>query len=114
MQAVPAEELEFVRRKRDVTFHETLFGLLEKEFEEAKQQEAKTPSIVQVLDPGIPSVHKAWPPRTYYCVISGIAGLILGVVLVAFKAVISAYTRNPDHASQLQQLKTFYRRQPQP
>jgi tyrosine-protein kinase Etk/Wzc len=107
--AVPQQTLLYTRRLRDVKFHETLFALLENQFEQAKQQEAKNPSIVQVLDPATPSIHKAWPPRTYYCLMAALVGTIVGAILVAFKAVIMAYVRNPKNADRLRQLKTFYR-----
>ena len=108
---VPEQVLLYTRRFRDVKFHEELYGLLEKEFEEAKQQEAKTPSIVQVLDPAIPSLHRAWPPRTYYCILAAIFGTVTGVVLVALWALIGAYARHPENAEKLRQLKALYRRQ---
>jgi len=107
---VPEQTLLYARRLRDVKFHEELYGLLEKEFEEAKQQEAKTPSIVQVLDPAVPSLHKAWPPRMYYCILAAIFGTVVGVVLVALWALIGAYMRHPENTEKLRQLKALYRR----
>ena len=92
---VPEQTLEYTRRLRDVKFHETLFELLEKQFEAAKEQEAKTPTIVQVLDPAVPSPDKAWPPRTFYCVRAGVVGTLLGVVLVSLRALVQAYARAP-------------------
>jgi tyrosine-protein kinase Etk/Wzc len=109
---VPEQTLIYTRRLRDVKFHETLFGLLEKQFEEAKEQEAKTPTIVQVLDPAVPSRRKAWPPRTYYCIMAGIFGIIAGVLLVALRAIVLSYLRNPANVEKLKQLKTFYHARP--
>ena len=109
---VPAEALEYVRRKRDVTFHETLFELLEKQYETAKQEEAKNPSIVQVLDTAIPSIHKAWPPRTFYCGLALIVGMVLGVVLVGMREFAYAYMRNPANAANLHQLRLLWARGP--
>ena len=106
---VPEKVLIYTRRLRDVKFHETLFDLLEKEFEEAKQQEAKTPTIVQVLDPAVPAIHKAWPPRTYYCIMAGIIGILMGIVVVALRAFILAYISNPRNAEKLDQLKFFWK-----
>jgi tyrosine-protein kinase Etk/Wzc len=102
---VPQEELVYTRRNREVLFHETLFELLAKQFEEAKQQEARTPSVVQVLDSAVPSAHKAWPPRTYYCVLSTIAGFLVGIFLVALRGFVSAYVDNPRNAEKLLLLK---------
>ena len=96
-------------------FHETLFDLLAKQFEAAKQQEARTPSIVQVLDAAVPSIHKAWPPRTYYCMLSGMAGILAGILLVCLRGFATTYTANPRNAERLLELRaivtnTFRRR----
>ena len=109
---VPEKVLSYTRLLRDVKFHEELFTLLEKDYEAAKQEEAKTPSIVQVLDPAVPSFHKAWPPRTYYCLLAAFAGVITGTVLVALWVFLRAYFRNPRNAEKLQQLKSVYKKQP--
>lgn len=106
---VPEEELEFTRRQREVLFHETLFDLLAKQFEAAKQQEAKTPSIVQVLDPAVPTLHKAWPPRTYYCILGAVAGFLVGIVLVALRGFVTSYVRNPRNEQKLHELKAIIR-----
>jgi tyrosine-protein kinase Etk/Wzc len=106
---VPQEELVYTRRNREVLFHETLFDLLAKQFEEAKQQEARTPSVVQVLDPAVPSFNKAWPPRTYYCALATIAGFLIGTFLVALRGFASAYVENPRNAEKLILLKASLR-----
>jgi tyrosine-protein kinase Etk/Wzc len=106
---VPEQELEFTRRQREVLFHETLFDLLAKQFEAAKQQEARTPSIVQVLDPAVPSLHKAWPPRTYYCILGAFAGFLVGIVLVAVRGFARSYVRNPRNEHKLHELKAILR-----
>jgi uncharacterized protein involved in exopolysaccharide biosynthesis len=105
---VPAQAIEYTRRKREVTFHEMLFGLLEKQFETAKAAEAKTPSIVEVLDPAVPSHQKAWPPRTFYCVMAAVVGVLVGIFLVLARALVLAYVRAPHNQAQVQQLRTIY------
>ena len=106
---LPEQELKYTRARREVLFHETLFDLLAKQFEAAKQEEARTPSIVQMLDPAVPSVHKAWPPRTYYCVLATISGILAGIVLVALQGFLSAYMRNSSNAHKLQELRSLIR-----
>jgi uncharacterized protein involved in exopolysaccharide biosynthesis len=108
-KAVPEQTLQYTRRLRDVKFHEALFEALEREYEAAKQQEAKSPSIVEVLDPAVPALHKAWPPRTAYCLIAAVGGLIAGMLLVTLKAFVLAYTQAPQNRAQLDALKRQYR-----
>lgn len=104
---VPARTLEFTRRLRDVKFHETLFGLLEKEFETAKQQEAKSPSIVQVLDQAVPPKRKAWPPRLLYCLVAAVGGVCLGALFVSLRSFFWKFMQAPENRSQIQELKSF-------
>jgi uncharacterized protein involved in exopolysaccharide biosynthesis len=104
-RAIPQQELEYTRRRREVLFHETLFDLLAKQFEAAKQEEARTPSIVQVLDPAVPSIHKAWPPRTYYCLLAAFSGILVGIVLVALRGFLATYFGNPNNAHKLHELR---------
>jgi tyrosine-protein kinase Etk/Wzc len=106
---LPEQALEYTRRLRDVKFHDTLFNLLASQYEAAKEQEAKNPSIVQVLDAAVPSDRKAWPPRTYFCLMAGIIGLVVGIMLVSIRGAVLAYLRNPRNAARIQQLKSIYR-----
>lgn len=108
---VPEKILTYTRQLREVEFHKQIFEILEKQYESAEQQAAKTPSIVQVLDPAVPAFHKSWPPRTYYCVIAGVCGLLAGIFLVLFWAFVMAYVKNPRNAEKLRQLKNIYRKQ---
>jgi uncharacterized protein involved in exopolysaccharide biosynthesis len=108
-RAVPARALEYTRRLRDVKFHEAIFELLAKQFETAREQEAKSPSIVEVLDPAVPAVHKSWPPRTIYCLLALVAGFFVGIFLVTAKAFVLAYTRAPQNAAQIRAVAAQYR-----
>lgn len=106
---VPEQTLEYTRRLREAKFHEQLFELLEKQYSDARLQEAKTPQIVQVLDPAIPSTDKAWPPRTFYCLVAGLMGMVAGLFFVLLRALVSAYARAPRNHVKLQELRAFFR-----
>lgn len=106
---VPEQTLEYTRRFREAKFHEQLFELLEKQFSDARLQEAKTPQIVQVLDPAVPSDGKAWPPRTFYCVAAGVLGMVAGLFFVLARALIVSYAAAPRNHAKLQELRHFFR-----
>lgn len=94
---VPAESLTLIRAQREVKFHEALFSMLQRQYENAKQDEAKNVSMVEILDKAIPAEHKSWPPRTLYCLIGLITGIFFGVfytVMEAFVRAILGNTRN--------------------
>ena len=75
----PEVALENLRKAREVKFHEALFEMLARQYETAKQNEAKTISMIEVLDKAVPAEHKSWPPRTVFCLIGLLGGAFLSV-----------------------------------
>jgi tyrosine-protein kinase Etk/Wzc len=73
---MPELTLEVERRTRDVKYHETLFEILSRQYENARVEQAYTPSI-ELVDPPVMPDQKAWPPRKIFM----IAGLFLGAFL---------------------------------
>ena len=47
---LPDASLEYIRKLRDVKYHETLFELLAKQYEVARLDEAKQAPVIQVVD----------------------------------------------------------------
>lgn len=77
---VPGVGLEYIRRERDVQYHQTLYELLARQLEAARIDEAKAAPIVQLLDPAeVPFITTY--PKTKLLIIFGMAaGLVLGVI----------------------------------
>ena len=72
---VPDAELEYIRKSRDVKYHESLFEIIAKQYEAARLDEAKDAPL-QVLDrPTVPDV-KSGPSRRIIIAI----GLLLGLL----------------------------------
>lgn len=61
---LPEAGLEYLRRYRQVKYHETLFEVLSKQYEAARLDEARAGGLIQVIDRPIPPERKSWPPRT--------------------------------------------------
>jgi uncharacterized protein involved in exopolysaccharide biosynthesis len=106
---LPGASLEYVRKVRDLKYHETLFELMSKQYEAARIDEAKQPPLIQVVDRAVVPDRKAGPPRTQITVIGG----ALGFVLACAWALISRAIRNlslvPEQAAQLRSLKSALR-----
>ncbi|RXZ43475.1 hypothetical protein EBB06_09990 [Crenobacter cavernae] len=77
---VPQTGLEYIRRLRDVKYHETMFELLAKQFEMAKIDEAKDTSTIQVLDKATPADKKSKPKRAVITLLGVLAGFFVGVL----------------------------------
>jgi tyrosine-protein kinase Etk/Wzc len=71
---LPQAGLEYVRRLREVKYHESLFEGLSKQYEAARLDEAKAAPLIQIIDRAVTPEKKSWPPRTW---------IIVGSVLLA-------------------------------
>ena len=67
--------MEYIRRLRDLKYHETVFELLAKELEIAKLDEAREGEIVQVVDAAVPPDNHSSPHRTL---------IVIGMTILAF------------------------------
>jgi uncharacterized protein involved in exopolysaccharide biosynthesis len=94
---VPEKSLEYIRKLREVKFHETLFELLAREYETAKQQEAKTVSMIEVLDTAVVPEHKAWPPRTVFTLLGFVVGGLLGIFYTLIESYVQTVMGNPEN-----------------
>ncbi len=82
---VPALALEYIRKERDVKYHETLFEIIAKQYEAARLDEAHDTPL-QVLDgPVIPDVPSG-PPRFALLAVGLLLGVLVGSGLVILKA----------------------------
>ncbi len=81
---IPALELEYVRKVRDVKYHETLFDILAKQYEAARLDEAHDTPL-QIIDRApLPDV-KSGPPRLLLTVGSTLLGCFAGCALVLLR-----------------------------
>jgi uncharacterized protein involved in exopolysaccharide biosynthesis len=94
---VPEISLEYLRKAREVKFHEALFELLARQYEIAKQEEGKTISMIQVLDKAIPPEHKSWPPRTLFCFLGLLGGAFIGAGYTFVEGFFERVMQNPDN-----------------
>jgi len=72
---VPEAGIEYIRKLRNVKYHETIFDILARQFEMAKLDEARQGAIIQVVDAAIPPDRPSFPKRGL---------LMFGAVLVGF------------------------------
>jgi uncharacterized protein involved in exopolysaccharide biosynthesis len=70
---LPQAALQYVRKYRDVRYHEGLFEALSKQYEAARLDEAKAAPLIQIVDTAVVPEKKSWPPRFL---------IILGTVFV--------------------------------
>jgi uncharacterized protein involved in exopolysaccharide biosynthesis len=76
---LPQAGLEYVRKYRDVKYHEGLYEALAKQYEAARLDEAKAAPLIQVVDKAVVPERKSWPPRLLIILMS----VALSVVVAA-------------------------------
>lgn len=78
----PAAGLEYIRKERDVQYHQTLYDLLARQLEAARIDEAKATPTVQMVDPPqVPKV-RSWPKPFLFLLIGLVVGIVLGCIRV--------------------------------
>ncbi len=86
---VPAASLEYIRKMRDVRYHETLYEFMARQYEMARVDEAKQSQMIQVVDPALVPDRRSWPPRTLLTMIA----FILGALLASFWVIVRSTYR---------------------
>lgn len=100
---------ENIKLLRDLKYHQMLYEILAKQYEIARLDEAKEPSIIQVLDPAIEPERRYKPQRTVIVMLTGLAVLILTVAWsIVFEAKHRAM-RDPESATRWRNLSNLLR-----
>jgi uncharacterized protein involved in exopolysaccharide biosynthesis len=79
---LPDGSLAYVRKVRDVKYHETLYELLAKQYEAARLDEAKQAPLIQVIDRAVVPDKKSGPARTRLVLSAALLGFVLSSLYV--------------------------------
>lgn len=107
LNELPDAGMEYFRKLRDQKFYETLYGMLLKQFEQAKIAEAQEPSVIQVIDEAVPPMIRAKPNRKLIVVLSTILGLFLSIFVAFFSEFISSASNDPERKDKVKLLKQY-------
>ena len=102
---VPELSLEYVRRDRDVKYHEALYTMLLRQYESAKLDESRAAPLVQIVDEAVVPDQKSWPPRTIFVVLFTFLGMAAGVAWVIASDTWSQKMRDSDNAASWQSIR---------
>jgi tyrosine-protein kinase Etk/Wzc len=87
---VPELALKYVRKQREVKYHETLFELLARQYESARLDESREASLLQVVDKAVIPDKKSGPHRALLT----LAGMFLGFLAGALWVILSTSLKN--------------------
>ncbi|MGC9198627.1 MAG: GumC family protein [Acidobacteriaceae bacterium] len=102
---IPKDEMEYIRRLRDVKYDETIFDILAKQFEMAKLDEAKEGALIQVIDPAVVPDRRSFPKRGLIVIVSTVLGLFFGIFLALFQAALQRLREDPETGVKLNLLR---------
>lgn len=80
VEQLPEAALKYVRKYRDVKYHEALFEALARQYEAARLDEANAGSPLQIIDKAVTPEKKSWPPRIWIV----LAGTVFGAMGASF------------------------------
>lgn len=75
---VSESALEYIRKVRDVRYYETISELIAKQYEIAKQDEARQGALLQVVEPATPPDTKSGPRRTLAAMLAFLMAFFVG------------------------------------
>jgi tyrosine-protein kinase Etk/Wzc len=102
---IPEAGLEYLRRFRDVKYHETIFELLAKQFEMARIDESREGAVIQVVDPAQPPERKFKPKRALIVVLATTLVLFTAVFWVLIREAIRKSANDPIRAERMAVLR---------
>jgi uncharacterized protein involved in exopolysaccharide biosynthesis len=97
--------MEYLRRLRDLKYHETVYELLAKEFEVAKLDEAREGAIIQVVDAAVPPDKKSSPHRTLIVIAVTILSFFVGVFWILLRERSARAFELPENRQRLDAIK---------
>ena len=107
---VTGSGMEYLRRYRDLKYHETVYELLVKGLEIAKLDEAKEGEIVQVVDTAVPADRKSSPHRTIIVLSVMLVSFFVAVFWIVFRQGLQRTLLLPQNRRRLDDIMMYWKR----
>jgi uncharacterized protein involved in exopolysaccharide biosynthesis len=88
---VPELALEYVRKQREVKYHEALFEMIAKQYEAARLDESRDAPLLQVIDLAVVPDERSGPQRAIALIVSVLFGAVLGAAWVILRPLSSPH-----------------------
>jgi len=102
---LPAVELEYLRRLRDVKYHEAVYDFLNKQLEASRIDEAKDAILVQVVDKAAIPERKSGPRRALIVFVTAAVAFLLSCLGVLLMETLRRKQEDPNERARLAQLR---------
>jgi tyrosine-protein kinase Etk/Wzc len=98
---MPEAELEYLRRSREVRYHEALYDFLGKQLEAARIDEGQNAILVQVVDTAVPPERKSGPKRLLLVLVSTAAVFVVACLAVLLMEALRRKHQDPSQGPRL-------------
>jgi tyrosine-protein kinase Etk/Wzc len=105
--------MEYLRRLRDLKYHETVFELLAKELEIAKLDEAREGAIVQVVDAAVPPDKKSSPHRLLIVIAVTFLSFFFAALWIILREGLAHAFDTPENRLRLEAIKERWKGKPE-
>jgi len=106
---LPQAELDYIRKARDLKYHEALYDFLNKQLEAARLDEAKDAVVIQVVDKAVEPERKSSPHRSLIVCLTALAAFLLSCLGVLVTEALKRKERDPDDRARLALLRQSLR-----
>lgn len=106
---VTGSGLEFIRRYRDLKYHETVYELLTKGLELAKLDEARQGEVLQTVDAAVPPDKKSFPPRTVIVVLTTVIAFLIATSWITAREAMRRAFVAPENRRRLEAMKLYWK-----
>jgi len=107
---IPEAGMDYVRKLRDVKYHELVFELLAKQFELAKLDEAREGAVIQVVDPAVLPDRKSFPKVSLIVPAVIFVWVLLALFSILMMEGIRRAEERPEDYRKLQAFKAIWQR----
>lgn len=105
LRQFPVAGLEYIRKEREVQYHQTLYDLLARQLEAARIDEAKASPTVQMVDPPLVPKVRSWPKPFLFILIGVVVGTMFGFIRVTVIYLYDYAERDPRLRDRYKQVK---------
>jgi uncharacterized protein involved in exopolysaccharide biosynthesis len=109
---VPQLTLDYIRKEREVKYHEALYQLLLRQYEAARLDESRSAPMMQVVDPAVIPDSKSGPWRSMITLVLAVLGALFGGIWVLLRARWERARNDPESAAKIRGLLQAARLKP--
>jgi tyrosine-protein kinase Etk/Wzc len=106
LEDVPGAGMEYLRAEHEVKYRQALFDLLIRQYDAARLDESKEPTIIQVMEPAIEPDRKSSPRRTLIVLAASVLGFFIGCIVALVKYWFQLFESDPYSLPKLIALKS--------